>query len=229
MAKIELKYDDTDVSRLMRTLASEQVPYATQLTINDAAEAFQKAQRQHQRDVFEVRNPGFVDRAVKIRPFASVTKQGRDIGRLHATVSIDPPGGQERAGILTKFEDQRTKRPIDPGGSIAIPEDDVPRRRLGGVRKAWRPRSLQAKRGRRTKSGKLSKAQGTQTFRGTVRGLFGIFERTGDGVRLLYRLLKSVPIEPDLDFQENAERIVPPTLAARFAVNFERAVRTRRR
>lgn len=225
MAEIDIVYDDREVTRFMQGLAADQLPFATQLTINDAAKAFQAAQRDHMDDIFEVRNRRFVLSAVKIKPFASYRKQGTD--DMHAKVSIDPPGGQDRADILTKFETQSQKLPHD-GGSIAVPTEDVPRRASGGVQKRWRPRALQGRRNALTPSGRRSTAKGTQTFRGKVRGVLGIWERIEEGVRLLYGLFKRAPIRPNLDFVKNAKRVVPEEFNRRFPVNFDRAVRTRR-
>lgn len=81
-----------------------QLPYAAAVGINETAKEIQAAETQHLFREFDIRRPLFAQRAIKIKPFA--TKRLPE-----ATISVDPPGGQARADIWTKFEEGGWKRP----------------------------------------------------------------------------------------------------------------------
>lgn len=220
--RIKVDTNAADVAGLLRRIFHDQVPFATSSAINTTAKQFQKAQRAHQRRVFEVRRPTFMDRAVKIRPFASKRK-------LEAVVSIDPPGGAARSDIITKFEQDRRKAPRS-GSRLAIPTHDVPKTAAGIVRKPFRPASLELKEIGRTRSGgKLSRGK-KRTFavrepggRGFIAQRIG---RRGSGkTRLLFVFEPEVPIRPELHFHRNAQRTVSTRFPSNFATAFDKAVR----
>ncbi len=212
--EIGVKADFDPIVHLFDGLA-RQHGFAVMLAINDTAKDVQRVQRAHQRQVFTVRRPRWVDLAVKIKPRATKSK-------LEAKVSIDPPGGQKRADIITKFEPGGIKRPRD-GGHIAIPVQ-AKRTKAGVVSRRSRPKSFKFKRVGRSIRGER------RTF---VVPHVGIFQRVGrrrrSRVRLLYLFKHSVPIAPILDFIGNAERTVKRFFERNYSKAFERAVKTARR
>lgn len=213
--KIEIQHNMADVGRFVSFVFADQVPYVTARALNDAAVAAQKAQRDHQRKVFTVRRRSFVDRAVKIKPFAD-----HKVGRFQVRIFVDPPGGQGRATVLTQHETDTRKTPYR-GRTVAVPTEHVRRHASGIIRKVDRPSSLLA----RERSGKA--------FRGDRRGIFRkddtIFERRRDGeIRALYQLVHSVPLDQRLEFVENVSRTALATYPRAFVTRFDRAVRTAR-
>lgn len=209
-----------EVGALIGRLFRDQIPFSTSRAINATAKDFQRVQRRHMADEFEVRRKRFVEGAVKIKPFA--TKR-----RLEAVVSIDPPGGKARADILTKFESAREKFPYS-GNTIAVPVD-VRRTASGLVSRPLRPGNL----GLHHVAGRMSKGdRRTFAIRDGEGGTGAIFQRFGrrgaTSIRILYLLVKRVPIDPGLDFYENAERVVAREFQGHFDREFTNAVRTAR-
>jgi hypothetical protein len=214
-----------ELSRFMRELFRDQVPEAARRGIRYTALDFQKGQREHQRQVFTVRRPTFVDRAVKISQFP--TKQ-----EPVAVVKIEPPGGQARADVLTVHEEGGTKEPgpghrakAVPQAAQASPTEIVPKR--------LRPTQLGFRR--------VDKGGGEfQVFRGKVRtfmirrpdGSGVILQRTGRGrsdVRALFILEPGgVQIGARLQFHENAVRIIDEVAAENMARAWDETLRTAR-
>lgn len=211
--------DTTGASRFLRTLFRDQLPFATSKAINATATDFQREQRQHMRSIFTVRNKLFVDRSVKIKPFANKR-------RLEATVSILPPGGTSRADIIGKFEQGGFK--IPRGRHLTVP-DEVKRSKRGAITKAKRPRAF----------GFELHGRGPEAtvFRGQKR-TFMIVRRSGGGaifkrsrkrqVKQLFSLTDRARIPASLDFEENARRTVNTAFSRRFDEAFSRAVRSAR-
>jgi len=195
----------------LNKMAANQAPFATSKAINETAKDFQKVQTAHMRKEFIERNPVFINRAVKINPFANKR-------RLSATVQIEPPGGQRTADILAKFEEGGTKRPRE-GRHLAIPIE-ARRTKRGIISRAERPRAFQFREiGKRIVGLK-------RTF--IIPGI-GIFQRRGKGkVRLLYAFERAVSIPPALDFVENATRVVRIMFRRHFRKAFQQALRTAR-
>lgn len=240
MPDVTIEVDATQASAFVRAVWSDQLPFAESAAINQSALGGQRIQREHQRRIFEVRRPQFVDRAVKIAQFASKRQEIRE-----ARMRVEPVGasrgrqldpGNRRADILAKFETETLKRP-KKADALWVPTDAVTVD--GTVMKGWRPRELKfqswgqgskarVRRGRRrtfmilygrAKEGGLSRE-------GLASGL--IFERDGDRLDLLYTRHGSVPIEPELKFRENITRHVLDNWDANFAQAFGRAMRTAR-
>lgn len=206
--KIELTHNTADVGRIVGLVFSDQVPHATANAINDTAKDAQKVQRAHQRSIFDVKRPVWVDRAVKIKPFA--TKQ-----RAEARISIDPPGG--KADVLGQHEADIRKTPIQ-GGHIATPTENVPRTAAGVVRTSWRPGRLK----------KRSFRGGFRTFvRQTPRGraIFSDESSFGGGIVALYWLDRSVPLHQDLDFVHNVITTALRTYPGNFVKRFDQSIR----
>lgn len=215
--KVTVTHNAANVGLVVQHVFSDQLPWVTMNAINDSAKMAQKAQRAHQRKAFTVRRKGWVDRAVKIKPFA--TKQ-----LAEAKISIDPPGGQARADILTQHEADDRKRAFD-GGFVAVPTEHVQRTAAGVIRARERPKALQL----REESGKRqTRGQRRGTFR--RKGGNTIFERTPDGgIRALYQLVRSVDLDQRLEFVDTVVESVQATYATNFETRFDQAIGIRGR
>lgn len=210
---ITVTHNAEDVGRFVEFVFARQLPFATKNALNDAAKAGQAAQRAHQHQVFTVRRKGFVDRAVKIKPFA--TKD-----RLEARVSIDPPGGESRASILTQHETERFKTPLQ-GARIAVPTEHVRRTGAGVIRKADRPAALRE----RERSGRARRGD----RRGTFRRGDTIYERRRDGsIRPLYNLVAQVGLDHRLQFVTTVSRAAVAEYRVAFPRRFDQATRSAR-
>ncbi len=213
MALLDVEFDSRDTQRWLGKMA-KQTSFALSVAINDTLKDAQKVQRAHQRRVFTVRRPRFVEQAVKIKPFA--TKR-----TLTGTMAIDPPGGKRTSDILAKFESGGRKR-VREGRHLAIPVG-ARRTKAGVISRRNRPKSFRFKRVGRSPRGER------RTF---IMPGIGIFQRVGrrrnSRIRMLYRFKTSVPIDRRLDFIQNAERVVQQMFDRNFDRAFDRAVATAR-
>lgn len=199
---VDLDIRAGEASAYVRAVYSDQLPFATSRAINWTALDFQKAQRAHMADIFTIRRKSFLNRSVKIKPFATKDSQ-------EARVKIDSP--LDRSDIFGKFETDTQKVSVR-GGLVAVPTRHVPRTGAGVVKKGWRPRALRDRKFR----------DGFRTFIRPSRSGFTIFfdERAHGGkVVPLYQLVPRVKIEPELHFVRNAGT----TIRDRWAVNFTRS------
>jgi hypothetical protein len=221
---IRVDTNAVEVGEGLRFLFRDQVPFATARAINKTAEQFQKVQRDHMSSIFLVRRKPFIDRAVKIKPFARKTS-------LFADVSIDPPGGQARASILTQHETETVKTPR--GRRVAIP-DKIRRSPRTVVRKALRPANLGLR-----DAGTIDVGGTTATLGVAPGGIYSIRRPDGSGgifrrrhrdrpYERLYVFRPQVPLTPELNFVKNADRVVQDRFAANFREAFDQAVRTAR-
>lgn len=213
-----------EVSRALRRIWRDQIPFALSKAINETALDFQKRQRRHQRRVFTLRRPRFFKRAVKIR-------RG-DFARKNdpvAIVRIEPPGGQDRADILTKFEEGGFKLPR--GTRIAVPVD-VKRTGTGIVSPSMRPSRLGFEfHGRGPKAEVFKGEKRTFMLRrpGGRGAVFRRMGRRGSGrLRHLFSFTPRARIRGVLDFRLNAERTVRDRFAPNFRESFRRAIETAR-
>ncbi|VAW62548.1 hypothetical protein MNBD_GAMMA11-797 [hydrothermal vent metagenome] len=77
--------------------------------------------------------------------------------------------------------------------------------------------------------GKVKKLlQRSDVFSGKVKGVAGIYQRTRQGLKLLFAYKAEVKHEPQYGFREVAEKRVRQTLARNFAVAMGRALRSAR-
>lgn len=222
---IDVTTNARDVSRDLVRVFEDQVPYSAARAVRATALDFQKAQRAHQREIFTVRRPTFVDRAVKIREWPTKAKP-------EAEVAIDPPGGSARADILTKFEEETRKAPIS-ASRLAVPHTDVPKTGAGIVRANFRPGRFAFREVGRTAAGGIMSRGEQRTF--SVRKPDGTgfiaqrVNRSGQSrLRTLYIFEPEVPIRPELHFEANAERTVRDRFEVHFAQEFNRAIGTAR-
>lgn len=217
------------VSRTMLRLFRDQVPFANARAINRTAKEGQKRERAHMVDVFTIRRPAWVSRAIKIKPFARKRSPS-------ATVQVEPPGGPQRADVLARHERAHQREPVG-GQSLAVPID-VRTSTREIVKKRDRPKAYAFSHVR-------TGAGGAEVYEGRRRtfmvryadGSGWILRRTGpgtwgslfEGTTVLYRLVPEVPIEARLDFVDTMVRTVTTTYASYFRQEFARAVRTARR
>ncbi len=207
--RIEVDIRDSEVGVFLRTVESDQLPFATSLAINWTALEFQKRERSRLHDIFTIRRRSFAERSIKIRRGDFTTKT-----KPEATVRVDSPRG--RSHIFTKFETDTSKRPFR-GRSIAVPTENVPRTGTGIIPKRWRPRSLleKARQRRRGRRAFLIRRPGG---RGTI------FQRINGDIFALYQLVPRVSIDPELKFEVTARSTVRDVWAANFTRAFDRAI-----
>lgn len=233
--KISVTTNALDVSGFMRDLMRDQLPFATAQAVRRTALDFQDAQRQHQRNVFTVRNSTFLDRAVKIRDWP--TKQDPT-----AIVRIEPPGGRKRAHMILDHEEgERSPGP----GSRAYPAAlDARPSRGSVVPKRLHPRALKFKKMLEAGAQDPGNVGYVQVFRGKDRtfmiryrdGSGFIFQRTGRGItgtfagtRLLWVLVPGgVELPGNLDFRANAQKVVERVWGRNMGEAWDRALRTAR-
>jgi len=217
-ADVTMELDTRQASAFVRAVWADQLPFATSKAINDSAKGGQVVQRAHQRAIFEVRRPDFVDKAVKISKFAN---KKQDVPE--ARMRVEPPGGRKRADVIDKFETDRTKR-ARFSKSLAVPTRHVPRTAGGIIRKGWRPKDV---------VGKEFRLRGL-AFRGVVvrgpdgRGTIFAAEEGGRQIAALYQLVPEVSIEPELHFVDNIRRHVLDNWDANFNRAFTAAMQTAR-
>jgi hypothetical protein len=222
---IRIETNAVELSRFMRELFRDQRPEAARRGVRYTALDFQKAQREHQRSVFVVRRPLFVDRAIKITTFPTKAEPV-------AIIKVDPPGGQARADVLTAHEIGGTKEPGPGHRAKAVPQAAQPSP-TQIVPKRLRPKQLGFTR--------VDKGGGEfQVFRGRLRtfmirrpdGSGVILQRIGRGrsdVRTLFILEPGgVEIDARLQFHENAVETVDRVAAANMAKAWDEVLRTAR-
>lgn len=225
MLGLVVKVDIDPAEFYLRTVG-RQIPYAASLALNDAAQAFQREQRSWTGQIFRIRQPEWVRKSVKIAHFAKKSELWADIG-------IHPPGGDERADILGKFEDQTEKTPFQ-GTHIAVP--------------------IGPNQGKILRAGQRFRDFHFQPHGAGYRGTHGTFIIRLDGQRLLvlqrlehgrrfkrqgklvhvrphdavplFLLVPRIQIRPDLHFYENAERVLPEAFQAHWPLRLEEALST---
>lgn len=208
----QLDQDLADVSE-------RQVPFAASAALNITAKQFQKVQIEHQHEIFTVRRSSWLDNAVKITHFATKAE-------LWATVGIHPPGGDGRADILTKFEDQTVKLPFK-GSAVAVPTLFIRRSKSDLIPRKFFPGALNL----RNVGNRVLGDQRTFMIT-TASGQHLILERYGKGKRsgtaVIWTFKPSVAITPDLDFEQNAEAVVDTAFFRNFEDAFAQALSTAR-
>ncbi len=226
--RLIVRTNAAQVSRTMRRIFADQLPFAAAKAINDTAKEAQSRQRAGMADRFTIRRPSFVNRAVKIKPFANKR-------HLSATIQIEPPGGQQRADILTRHEEAHEREPRS-GQALVVPLEIRPNIRAV-VKKRDRPKAFAFTHVRTTSGGVQIYEGRRRTF--MVRmpdGSGWILQRTGPGrwgslfhgTRVLYVLRPTVPIEARLEFIATITKAVDETFPRNFERAFARAMKTAR-
>lgn len=225
---IRVRTNAVEVAGAFGVLFRDQLPFAIKEAINHTAKDAQRAQHAGMEQRFTIRRRAWVQRGIKIKPFA--TKR-----RLVATIAVDPPGGAARADILTRHEERGFRIPFK-GRALAVPiaaranKQDV-------VAKRNRPKAFAFKQ-------MVRGTGGTEVFKGQKRtfmirradGTGWILKRVGrgkhgslfEGTSVLYVLDTSVPIAERLRFMATVTDTVHVTFNGHFSRSFDRAVRTAR-
>lgn len=228
--EIRVSLNTTGVTKMTRLMAQDQLPYATSVALNDVARRAQKAQHEYMAGAFKVTRPGWTLRSVKHKPRS--TKR-----QLWTVLKIEPPGGRQRADILSKFEDGGTKRPTT-GTRLAIPGAGLRRTTSGAARRGQRPKDFNFKH----HGGNVYVGEKRTFMIRNPDGSGAIYQRIGRGnarsstktkrmlagTRLLYTFARSVRIDDRLKLEDTATAVVNREWPAAFNRSFENAMRTAR-
>ena len=221
---------DTSLSEaFVRAVHSDQLPFATSVSVNRTAICFQGEERAHLHEIFKLRRVQFAERAIRIKRGDFATKR-----KPEAKVRVEAAGG--KSDIFAKFETETEKLPFR-GRSVAVPTSNVPLTAGGIIPKRFRPSQLfkgatQHGHGKvfRTKGNVLRGKQNTFLIR-RPGGKGTIFQRqtttatsgrSGGSIRetgivALYQLVPRVQIKPELEFIETARKVVRDRWPAEFA------------
>lgn len=126
---LDITVDTKGLREQMRTVAEDQIPYATMRALNDCATRFQAEQRGHIQDAFTIRRP-WVLQGVKINRDDFATKK-----KLSVRIHID---GQR--DFFDKFERGGVRQPRD-GKALAVPIS-VRRSKADVIAKRKRPKAF---------------------------------------------------------------------------------------
>lgn len=199
MIDLKVAFDGLDDVKAELSGIREQIPYATSRAINAVLDDIQTAVRSTLPSEFHVRAPEWLDRTIYIAPQDRAKKDD-----LNGTVRVNPD-----RDVLAKFEDETVKTPRS-AANLAIPifresAPDLVVKRGDPLSLKNIMASLQKSTGRVKKKRGLIGPQQLQTvfLAKTARGTV-ILERTGATTRVLYAFKPSVPIKPDLRFDETA-------------------------
>lgn len=233
---IRVRSNADDVAGAFGLLYRDQMPFAIKQAINATAKDAQEAQLLGMEQRFTIRRRQWVQRSFKIKPFA--TKQ-----RLMARITVEPPGGQARADVLTRHEEAGFRVPF-AGRSLAVP---VKARKspTAVIPARDRPKAMDFKRTRSAGGGKeifagkgktimVRNADGSGViFRKTggqlgrdERGRFA--KRGGGGTELLYVFKPTTRLLDRLRFIDTVTTTVRSTFEMHFSREFSRAVRSAR-
>src|SRR4051812_46289573 len=196
-------------------MGERQLAYAAAGALNDTAVDFQIQEFLHEKDIFTLRRPDWVQKSNKITHFAKKYE-----GELYTTVTLSPPGANERSDIVGKFEDQTTKQSRNPGGMVAIPINARKGKR-DIVVPSQRPCAFNF----RQTGNRIVGDRGTFIVK-LANGKQLILQRTGRGVQALYELVPQVHITPDLEYLKTARWTAENKFEANFARRWARALET---
>lgn len=211
---LTLTVDTSSATSWLNDVANEQIPFAASKALNATAVDFQAAQFAHEQSIFHLNRPDWVKRSTKITHFAKKTA-------LWATIAVSPPGGDRRADVIAKFEEDTEKTSV-AGHDIAVPIG-ARRNKANIVRSGDRPKSFNFH-----QVGNAVRGDRGTFIVTTAGGRRLILQRTRSGVNALYLLTPRVVIRPDLDFEPTAVRTVDDRWLANFDRWFEEAMRTAR-
>lgn len=228
---------DAEVFAKALTNTARQIPFALSLGLNRTALDIQRRQVEHMHGIFTVRNQRFIGSPQTPHRSAVRRTQAATKSKPIVELAILPPGGQARAGILTRHE--RDRQRVAQSGTLAVPVAARPSEQQR-VPKRFRPKELGFVR--------MDKGKGKhEVFRGKHRTFFirwqgggsaTIFQRQGRGgtgrfgefvgTRVLWALRRKTRLTPRLEFLTNAGREFQEKFPQRFAEAYEQALRTAR-
>ena len=212
---IKIKVDFDKFRSIITDVSDRQIPYAASRALNDVALALQESERESIKRNFILRRPEWTLQGVKIPKFTKKTDSPMSI-----SVVMDEAAG--RGDIMSKFESGGTKTPR--GHHLAVPILARPSR-MQIIPKDLRPRALALHAVGKSIRGN----QGTFMLPLKGSGRFGIFQRRGKDIRLLYVLRGSAPLPSNLHFYDNASKpLIEELWELNFAERFAEAQRTAR-
>lgn len=218
---ITISMDARQFTKDLDAAGQRQIPFAMMKTLNNTAEDVQAEQQEHIARKFTLRRPTFILNTVKINRGDWATKE-----KLRSIVRIDPD-----RDVLSKFEDEGQKTPMFGGHSLAIPIE-AKRSKSDIVSAGDRPKALELNPVSSSGSTKIAKGKKRTFLIQRADGSGGIYQRIGRGkgstIRLLYTLKTRVPLPRNLQFVENATRVVNEKMPINWTKWFAEAMRTAR-
>lgn len=212
----KLTIDTRSAQRAMEGVL-KQFPFATSRALNDISKEFRAAQREHMAEEFTIRRP-WVLTGVQI-------PRGGYARKTNLSVIVQVEAARD---FIYKFETEVEYEPLS--GRFAVPVD-VPRTGKGVIKKGFRPSELELRQ---------FLMSGDERYIGKKRsfviedasGHGGIFRRVGRGssseIELLYWFRKKTPIDPVLDFEENAQKVFNESFDEHYRTRLLAALRTAR-
>lgn len=190
--QINLKVTGTDAVRAELQRIGRQAPFAMSLALNNTANEAQRAIKDSLSSRFTLRRKGFVENTIyrqKGVDFATKT-------HLQASIRVNPA-----RNFLAQHEEGGSKTPMS-GTNVAIPLAAVQPDRGTVIPKRLRPSGLRM-------NGQVRKVV-------TPNGTFLVRNRPGKGrgqldgwrTEFLYKLKRSVPIKPRLQFRDTATKAI---------------------
>src|SRR5690554_3476175 len=226
------------------TAAAKQVPFALSLALNRTAGEIQKAQVQHMHDVFDIKATQFFGRPESAHRSAVKRTKAAKKNDPVVELAILPPGGIQRADIITRHESQHARFPVR-GQHLAVPVTETRDTKWRRGQKS--PiQQLNLKRADKGK-GKAKVYKGDKrTFMIQYGSTAEIYQRTSrrgakrrrpgqgrrhpwpKGVRLLWALRRKTKLTPVLEFHTNAGKVFHQRFGTIFKDAYEHALRTAR-
>lgn len=215
--ELKITTNAPEVSRFMRTVFADQMPFAISLALNDTAFGIRKEQVEGMSTRFRIRRQWVLG---GVRVTKRATKQD-----LEAHVAILPD-----RRFLFRFEEGGEVTP-EKASRFAVP-DEAKRTGAGIVSKGERPRAFDFE--------EAGRGPVAVTFRGKKRtfmikrhdGSGAIFQRLGRAdsgkLRTLFTFTRTADLPASLQFDLTAENVFNSTYQANFAAAWDRAIRSAR-
>lgn len=194
-----------DLTRALDKLGKSQVPFVTSKTINDVAKEAQSDIRTHLRDEFIIRRKSFMTKSVKITKFSN-KREGKD---MKAVIAIVPPGGAQ--DVFSKHEKGGRQTP-ESSEHFAVPSRGIWKNKNRVLSKRLRPANIVAWKVNDLTSGALILMR----------------NRTKKIQQVAYLLVKSIRLEPRLEFVKTARKTVNRSFEKTWEREFRKATKKSR-
>jgi len=236
---ITAKLNADDVLGKLNSIQETQAPFAMMLTLNNLANAVQKAQREHISSTFKINRP-WVLQGIYIDPMERASKSNWSV-----IVRV-----QENRDFLNKFEEGGQKVPskgkylaipnrrvlgngvITKGNALNIKNLDIKRMANGQMEGKANTFMIQGKRGKDTwlilqrvnLAEAYTPARTSKQQKAREKKRKGLSINTGN--RLLYTLLRRTPVAATLQFVDIANKVVNEQFATEVSKAFDQAIST---
>lgn len=171
-----------ELKKALRNISRNEVPYVTQIALNDVTKEAQADIRKHIDEEFIVRRKSYVNKAIKIVKWAKKTD-------LKAILAVEPPGGAQ--DVLSRHEFGGVQTP-ENSKHFAIPTQGIWKNKRRVLSKRLRPANINA-------------WKATDSTSGT---LMLLRQRTKKIVQVAYILKDKIRLRKRLSFVETAQRTV---------------------